>query len=78
MTTREQLADLCAAIFGPEWVSPLARTLNIGLRTAQRWASGVMPVPDWVWDSEELKKAAQDASSELAARLELVRAHLSR
>ena len=56
----DQLRGLCSAIWGPDWVSPLARVLPVGLRTAQRWASGATPVPDWIWTNENLIAAAQE------------------
>lgn len=35
-----------AARFGAEYVSPMARALNIGLRTAQRWDAGELEPRD--------------------------------
>jgi len=37
---RQELARIGEALFGPEWVAPTARLLEVDLRTAQRWASG--------------------------------------
>jgi hypothetical protein len=35
----DRLAQTAEAIFGPEWVSPLSRQAEVGIRTAQRWAA---------------------------------------
>ena len=38
-----------AALFGPEWIPPLAEAMDINIRTVQRWASGKMPIPFGIW-----------------------------
>ena len=30
---------------GPDWKSQLARDLGVNVRTVQRWATGVSPIP---------------------------------
>lgn len=75
---RSDLAAIASAIWGRDWVSPLARCLGIGLRTAQRWAGGYIAVPAWVFDSPELMGAAANADEDLRARLKRVRAYLRR
>lgn len=37
------------ALFGPDWQSPLARELDVSLRTVQRWARGDYDIPLGVW-----------------------------
>lgn len=38
-------SELGAAIYGPQWQSPLARALGINVRTVQRWAAGESDPP---------------------------------
>jgi len=77
MNPTEQLRAICAAIFGPEWISPLSRCLGVGIRTAQRWASGRVSTPAWVFSSPELIGAATAANKELGRRLERVQKYLA-
>lgn len=35
----DRLARAAEAVFGPDWVSPLSRQAEIGIRTVQRWAA---------------------------------------
>jgi len=42
---RDALTRVGLALYGVEWVSPIARDLGVALRTAQRWAAGDVPVP---------------------------------
>lgn len=35
----DRLARAAEAVFGPDWVSPLSRQAEVGIRTAQRWAA---------------------------------------
>ncbi len=44
---RERLEHVGRALYGPEWISPLARALDVALRTVQRWAAGEIETPDW-------------------------------
>lgn len=64
----EKLRSIATAIWGAEWVSPFSRVLGIGLRTAQRWASGKTAVPDWVLTNQNLIDAAIRASQTLRTR----------
>jgi hypothetical protein len=36
--TPAALAALASSAYGPNWQSPLAREMSVGLRTVQRWA----------------------------------------
>lgn len=48
---RDRLEQIGRALYGPEWVSPLARALDVALRTVQRWAAGEIETPDWTADA---------------------------
>lgn len=43
--TPDFLARAGTALFGAQWVSPLARELNVTPRTMRRWKSGASPIP---------------------------------
>ncbi len=45
---RNDLEIVAWALFGSEWISPLARELGVGRRTVQRWAYGETAVPNWL------------------------------
>lgn len=53
------------ALYGALWQSPLARDLNVSVRTMQRWAAGEFAIPDGVW--AELAKLCRRRGLELAA-----------
>jgi hypothetical protein len=38
-----------AALYGERWQSPLARDLEVAVRTVQRWAAGSNPMPAGIW-----------------------------
>jgi hypothetical protein len=43
--------ELCAAgelLFGTDWRPPMAKLLNVNLRTLQRWANGQNEIPDGI------------------------------
>lgn len=58
------------ALYGDEWISPLARGLAVAVRTVQRWASGEVTVPDRVLEAELPKLARAAVEDGLAAALE--------
>lgn len=45
------LAEVGRLLYGPEWISPLARDLAMDLRTLQRWAAGERRtgLPEDIW-----------------------------
>ncbi len=49
---RTYLENVGSALYGAEWVSPIARDLNVSLRTAQRWATGEVEVPAGVAETD--------------------------
>jgi len=65
---RHKLKIVCEAIWGKEWITPLARELDMSVRTAHRYAAGDTPVPDdiFVRLAPRVAKARQD----LAARID--------
>lgn len=67
---RSRLREVGEAIWGGEWVSPLARTVGVAVRTAQRWASGDTPVPEHVFAS--LAPTISEAKIILRQRLEVL------
>jgi hypothetical protein len=44
--TPDQLRAMAAMLYGVAWQGPLARDLDIAVRSVQRWSSGVAPIPD--------------------------------
>jgi hypothetical protein len=79
---REALRRIGQALYGDDWVSPLARDLKISPRTMQRWASGARdeaPSPAVLSDARALAvwigpAVARDLRARLAA-LEQYAAH---
>ena len=65
--TTHRLRRIGEAIYGAEWVSPMARDLSVNLRTMQRWAAGDTAPPDTVF--ADLKLLAARGGAELRARL---------
>jgi len=56
VNTTTRLAEIGQLLYGPDWVSPMARDLRgrdgqpLNLRTVQRWASGeVQRIPPDIW-----------------------------
>lgn len=45
-------------IYGPGWKEGLSSQYQISTRTIGRWASGKLPVPDWLAD--ELANTAEE------------------
>ena len=72
------LHDIGYAIYGHEWVSPLARAIGVNTRTAQRWKSGETTVPETVLGNPALVYAAKTASADLQDRRDAIRKFLSR
>lgn len=67
---RHKLRKIGEAIWGSEWISPMARALNISVRTIHRYAAGDSMVPDGVF--ERLAPCISQAKAELQARLEML------
>lgn len=73
--TREDLETFGRAIYGPQWVTPLARDLRAmtggpSNRTMQRWAAGTHAIPAaLVTDLDAL-------AVDMVARIEAARADL--
>lgn len=44
--TPDDLRRIGQCLYGPEWQSPMARDLDVALRTVQRWASGAVAIRD--------------------------------
>lgn len=73
---RGELRALGTAVFGEQWVTPVAETLGVALRTAQRWASGERgdaPSDAALADlRERLRPRAAEVARELRRRLAVV------
>lgn len=67
---RHKLRKIGEAIWGGEWISPMARALNISVRTIHRYAAGDSTVPDGIF--ERLAPCISQAKAELQARLEML------
>ena len=70
MTDPELLEAIGQALYGPHWISDLARTLGVAERTMRRWQAGQFPIPPGVWPELEALCA------ERAIALDVVRARL--
>jgi hypothetical protein len=68
------MADLLGqagiALYGPEWINPLARALGIDQRTVRRWQTGEMPLtdPDILRRARHLLLARRDGNDLPATR----------
>jgi len=38
--------DVCQALWGADWIAPLAEVLAVNRRTVERWRSGAVRIPD--------------------------------
>lgn len=61
----DRLAATAEAMFGPEWVAPLARQADTNIRTAQRWAARETEPRDVDQVIEMLRPAAADRARQL-------------
>ena len=43
-----ELERRAAALYGPDWQSPLARRVRVDARTVRRWKAGDREIPDWL------------------------------
>lgn len=46
--TPDELASRAAALYGPEWQTPLAARIRVDARTVRRWKAGDRAIPDWL------------------------------
>lgn len=73
------LSQIGEALYGEQWQSPLARALDVNLRTMQRWAAGQNDPPEHLReDMIRLLHDRQQAISELLARLNPARGSRAR
>ncbi len=56
--TKDQLAAIGSALYGTQWQSDLARTLDIDSRRVRQWLNNERPLPDWL--DGELNQLLQD------------------
>ncbi|WP_138464215.1 hypothetical protein [Poseidonocella sp. HB161398] len=73
--TRQELEAFGIALYGPQWVTPLARDLREltggpANRTMQRWAAGTHDIP------ETLRPDLERLAAATLARIEAARAAL--
>lgn len=52
--TLEQLTAVGQALYGTQWQSNLARSLNIDSRRVRQWLNNERPLPEWL--DAELRK----------------------
>ncbi|MDO4434584.1 MAG: hypothetical protein Q4B82_08410 [Alysiella sp.] len=48
MMTTDQLIQAGQALYGEQWQSNLARSLNIDSRRIRQWLKGERPLPPWL------------------------------
>lgn len=66
----ETLGEVGRALYGEAWQSPLARDLDVNLRTLQRWAAGDFQIPEGIWaEIAPLCKARSAALAKWEKRL---------
>lgn len=46
--TIEQLTKIGQALYGTQWQSNLAKSLNIDSRRVRQWLNNERPLPDWL------------------------------
>ena len=46
--TPAALEHRAAALYGPDWQTPLARRVRVDARTVRRWKAGDRAIPDWL------------------------------
>lgn len=46
--TPSELENRAAALYSPDWQSPLARRTRVDARTMRRWKAGDRQIPDWL------------------------------
>lgn len=55
--TPDELSRRAAALYGPDWQTPLARRLRVGVRSMRHWKAGDREIPDWLeWAIEVLER----------------------
>jgi hypothetical protein len=56
------LKDVGEALYGDQWINPLADDLEVSQRTMRRWATGTADIPVGVWeDLLELMRFRREA-----------------
>lgn len=56
-------------LYGENWQSPLARDLDVAVRTVQRWISGERECPDLTGELQVLLTTRRKAMDELILKL---------
>ncbi|CAB4121811.1 hypothetical protein UFOVP16_9 [uncultured Caudovirales phage] len=57
-----------AALYGPQWQTPMATALGVSVRTVQRWAAGAVKVSPAMW--AKILKIAERRQAEVGAALD--------
>lgn len=70
MTLAEIFDRAGRALFGDQYIAPLAHMLSVGKETVRKWAAGKSTVPAGVW--EQLGEALLERGREVAALLPLL------
>ena len=66
MTTHAELFHRVAeALYGEQYIAPLATLLEVDKESVRKWAAGKMPIPAGVW--RELREWVGNRYAELAA-----------
>ena len=68
----ETLREVGEAIWGAEWVGPMAAALRVAPRTVRRWAADQQDIPPNV--PSELIAICRDRRGELAETIDLLEA----
>ena len=61
--------ERCAALWGDDWIAPLADVLAVNRRTVERWRSGAIEIPSAIADEIVRLPALGGATSAYGAML---------
>lgn len=77
MSDQDLLRAAGELLYGAEWQSPLARDLEVAVRTLQRWAGGRYQLPASVWaDIAALLEKRADELTTMPAKCRVMAATL--
>lgn len=76
MTPAELFRRAGAALYGEQFVAPLAVALKVDKNTVGKWAAGKSDVPVGVW--ADIQELADNRGAELTTVADLVASHCNR
>lgn len=64
-TPAELFHRIAVALYGEQYIAPLATLLEVDKESVRKWAAGKMPIPAGIW--RELREWVSNRYAELAA-----------